>query len=130
MDLDHGQRLHYCPIKGCSRSEGGNGFKRENEMIRHRLVHSSRGYMCPFCNNPEHKYPRPDNLQRYSCSSCNSLVFLISGFQQTCARLPSRSKQERSPSTSNPRSATGRQQKTSPPVPGRAIIHHERLYRA
>jgi hypothetical protein len=58
-------RPHYCPVKGCPRSEGGRGFKRKNEMIRHGLVHESPGYVCPFCPDREHKYPRPDNLQRY-----------------------------------------------------------------
>ncbi|KAF8242712.1 hypothetical protein K440DRAFT_564559 [Wilcoxina mikolae CBS 423.85] len=58
-------RPHYCPIKGCPRGEGGRGFKRKNEMIRHGLVHDSPGYVCPFCPDREHKYPRPDNLQRH-----------------------------------------------------------------
>lgn len=58
-------RPHYCSVKGCSRSIGGKGFKRKNEMIRHGLVHDSPGYMCPFCAE-QRKYPRPDNLQRYS----------------------------------------------------------------
>ncbi|KAJ2993055.1 hypothetical protein NUW58_g1963 [Xylaria curta] len=58
-------RPHYCSVKGCSRSEGGKGFKRKNEMIRHGLVHDSPGYVCPFCPDREHKYPRPDNLQRH-----------------------------------------------------------------
>ncbi|KAI1816021.1 hypothetical protein GGS20DRAFT_279697 [Poronia punctata] len=58
-------RPHYCPVKGCPRSEGGKGFKRKNEMIRHGLVHDSPGYVCPFCPEREHKYPRPDNLQRH-----------------------------------------------------------------
>ncbi|KAL7940904.1 hypothetical protein V8C42DRAFT_349130 [Trichoderma barbatum] len=57
-------RPHYCPVQGCPRSEGGKGFKRKNEMIRHGLVHDSPGYVCPFCADREHKYPRPDNLQR------------------------------------------------------------------
>jgi hypothetical protein len=57
-------RPHYCPVKGCPRSEGGKGFKRKNEMIRHGLVHESPGYVCPYCVDREHKYPRPDNLQR------------------------------------------------------------------
>ena len=35
-------------------------------MIRHTLVHDSPGYICPFCPEREHKYPRPDNLQRYT----------------------------------------------------------------
>ncbi|KAK8036848.1 krueppel-like factor 11 [Apiospora phragmitis] len=35
---------HYCPVKGCPRSEGGKGFKRKNEMIRHGLVHETPGY--------------------------------------------------------------------------------------
>lgn len=58
-------RPHYCPVKGCPRAEGGKGFKRKNEMIRHGLVHDSPGYVCPFCADREHKYPRPDNLQRH-----------------------------------------------------------------
>ncbi|EGO57542.1 hypothetical protein NEUTE1DRAFT_121942 [Neurospora tetrasperma FGSC 2508] len=58
-------RPHYCPVPGCSRGEGGRGFKRKNEMIRHGLVHDSPGYVCPFCPDREHKYPRPDNLQRH-----------------------------------------------------------------
>lgn len=37
-------------------------------MIRHGLVHDSPGYVCPFCPLREHKYPRPDNLQRYARS--------------------------------------------------------------
>ena len=57
-------RPHYCPVKGCPRSEGGKGFKRKEEMIRHGLVHDSPGYICPFCPDRDHKYPRPDNLQR------------------------------------------------------------------
>jgi hypothetical protein len=57
-------RPHYCPVKSCPRSIGGKGFKRKNEMIRHGLVHASPGYMCPFCAEQQHKYPRPDNLQR------------------------------------------------------------------
>lgn len=36
---------HYCPVTGCPRSEGGKGFKRRNEMIRHGLVHESPGYV-------------------------------------------------------------------------------------
>ncbi|KAI5801183.1 hypothetical protein EDC01DRAFT_612311 [Geopyxis carbonaria] len=58
-------RPHYCPVKGCPRAEGGKGFKRKNEMIRHGLVHDSPGYVCPFCPDREHRYPRPDNLQRH-----------------------------------------------------------------
>ncbi|KAI9885223.1 MAG: Protein transport protein S9 plasma membrane t-SNARE [Watsoniomyces obsoletus] len=58
-------RPHYCPVPNCSRAIGGKGFKRKNEMIRHGLVHRSPGYVCPFCNDREHRYPRPDNLQRH-----------------------------------------------------------------
>ncbi|KAF1965108.1 hypothetical protein BU23DRAFT_36241 [Bimuria novae-zelandiae CBS 107.79] len=58
-------RPHYCSVAGCPRAEGGKGFKRKNEMIRHGLVHQSPGYVCPFCPDREHKYPRPDNLQRH-----------------------------------------------------------------
>jgi len=65
MNVHSSARPHYCPVQGCPRSEGGKGFKRKNEMIRHGLVHDSPGYVCPFCPDREHKYPRPDNLQRY-----------------------------------------------------------------
>jgi len=58
-------RPHYCPVPNCSRAEGGKGFKRKNEMIRHGLVHNSPGYVCPFCKDRDHRYPRPDNLQRH-----------------------------------------------------------------
>ncbi|KAM7196021.1 metallothionein expression activator [Naviculisporaceae sp. PSN 640] len=65
MNVHSSARPHYCPVPGCPRSEGGKGFKRKNEMIRHGLVHESPGYVCPFCPDREHKYPRPDNLQRH-----------------------------------------------------------------
>ncbi|OAT08857.1 C2H2 type zinc finger domain-containing protein [Blastomyces gilchristii SLH14081] len=58
-------RPFYCPVKGCPRGEGGKGFKRKNEMKRHGLVHDSPGYVCPFCPDQQHTYPRPDNLQRH-----------------------------------------------------------------
>jgi hypothetical protein len=58
-------RPHYCLVKGCSRGPGGLGFKRKNEMKRHGLVHSSPGYVCPYCPDRKHRYPRPDNLQRH-----------------------------------------------------------------
>jgi hypothetical protein len=58
-------RPHYCLVPGCPRGPGGQGFKRKNEMKRHGLVHESPGYICPFCPEREHKYPRPDNLQRH-----------------------------------------------------------------
>ncbi|KAE8370997.1 hypothetical protein BDV26DRAFT_276942 [Aspergillus bertholletiae] len=58
-------RPHFCPIENCPRGIGGKGFKRKNEMIRHGLVHNSPGYVCPFCPDQQHKYPRPDNLQRH-----------------------------------------------------------------
>lgn len=58
------ERPFFCRVKGCTRAEGGKGFKRKNEMIRHGLVHDSPGYVCPFCPDQQHRYPRPDNLQR------------------------------------------------------------------
>jgi len=64
LNVHSSNRPHYCPVEGCQRGEGGKGFKRKNEMIRHGLVHNSPGYICPFCPDREHKYPRPDNLQR------------------------------------------------------------------
>lgn len=59
-------RPHHCPVQGCARGEGGKGFKRKHEMIRHGLVHEAPGYVCPFCHEREHKYPRPDYLARYT----------------------------------------------------------------
>ena len=59
-------RPYFCPRKDCPRSFPGRGFKRKNEMLRHGLVHDSPGYVCPFCSpEKEHRYPRPDNLQRH-----------------------------------------------------------------
>ncbi|KAI9824483.1 MAG: hypothetical protein M1826_007346 [Phylliscum demangeonii] len=58
-------RPHFCVVPGCPRGPGGKGFKRKNEMIRHGLVHASPGYVCPYCPDREHRYPRPDNLQRH-----------------------------------------------------------------
>ena len=59
-------RPYFCPRKDCPRSLPGKGFKRKNEMLRHGLVHDSPGYVCPFCSpEKEHRYPRPDNLQRH-----------------------------------------------------------------
>lgn len=58
-------RPFYCPVRDCPRSVGGKGFKRKNEMIRHSLIHESPGYVCPFCPDREHMYPRPTNLQRW-----------------------------------------------------------------
>lgn len=58
-------RPHFCPVEGCPRGVGGKGFKRKNEMMRHGLVHNSPGYVCPFCPDQQHRYPRPDNLQRH-----------------------------------------------------------------
>ncbi|KAJ9614027.1 hypothetical protein H2200_002163 [Cladophialophora chaetospira] len=65
MNVHSNSRTHFCPVKNCPRGPGGQGFKRKNEMIRHGLVHTSPGYICPFCPDQQHKYPRPDNLQRH-----------------------------------------------------------------
>ncbi|KAK5053179.1 hypothetical protein LTR84_002153 [Exophiala bonariae] len=65
QNVHSNQRPHFCPVKGCPRGVGGQGFKRKNEMIRHGLVHTSPGYICPFCADQQHRYPRPDNLQRH-----------------------------------------------------------------
>ncbi|KAJ5573399.1 uncharacterized protein N7459_007826 [Penicillium hispanicum] len=73
-------RPHFCPVEGCPRGVGGKGFKRKNEMMRHGLVHNSPGYVCPFCPDQQHKYPRPDNLQRYRTthdSSCGSAWLIL-----------------------------------------------------
>jgi hypothetical protein len=65
MNVHVQHRPYHCPVPGCPRSEGGKGFKRKNEMIRHGLVHDLPGYICPFCPDRDHKYPRPDNLERH-----------------------------------------------------------------
>ena len=54
-------RPYLCEAEGC-----GKGFKRKNELKRHGLSHDSPGYVCPFCADRDHRYPRPDNLQRYA----------------------------------------------------------------
>ncbi|KIW21702.1 uncharacterized protein PV07_12865 [Cladophialophora immunda] len=65
VNVHSNERTHFCAVQGCPRGYGGLGFKRKNEMIRHGLVHTSPGYMCPFCPKQSHRYPRPDNLQRH-----------------------------------------------------------------
>ncbi|KAM7206466.1 hypothetical protein V8F20_002815, partial [Naviculisporaceae sp. PSN 640] len=68
MNVHSSARPYHCREAGCPRGEGGKGFKRHNELIRHGLVHESPGYVCPFCPpeiREDHKYPRPDNLQRH-----------------------------------------------------------------
>lgn len=84
MIVHSDQRSYFCLIEGCPRGIGGQGFKRKNEMIRcvsppisilivllntvlrrHGLVHTSHGYICPFCTDQQHGYPRPDNLRRH-----------------------------------------------------------------
>jgi hypothetical protein len=57
-------RPHFCSVHGCPRSQGGRGFKRKSELVRHQRVHDSRAYICPFCPDGEEKYLMPDNLQR------------------------------------------------------------------
>lgn len=79
-------RPHYCPVPDCPRSEGGKGFKRKNEMIRHGLVHDSPGYVCPFCSDREHKYPRPDNLQRFVHHVLGNLA--PANEKETCPSAP------------------------------------------
>jgi len=74
------ERPYYCPMKDCPRSQGHKGFKRKNEMIRHGLVYRSPSYICPYCTDREHKYPRPDNLQRsVSCYICMVINVLRPG---------------------------------------------------
>lgn len=65
MNVHSSDRPYFCQVPGCDRGAGGKGFKRKNELKRHGLVHESPGYICPYCPEREHKYPRPDNLQRY-----------------------------------------------------------------
>ena len=73
-------RPYYCSVSWCPRSEGGGkGFKRKNEMISHGFLHESPGYLCPFCPELEHKYPRLDSLQRYTVTLSveNSSAYLF-----------------------------------------------------
>jgi len=101
-------RPHYCPVKGCPRSEGGKGFKRKNEMIRHGLVHDSPGYVCPFCPDREHRYPRPDNLQRCVLSRRRSRSILVLTPNQTRPRPPHGQRQGRRGVARRARAAAGR----------------------
>lgn len=63
-ELPSSNRPYYCPVSGYYRIEGGKGIKRKTEMIRHGWQHESVGYVCPYCVDHQHNYPRPDNLQR------------------------------------------------------------------
>ncbi|KEY64852.1 hypothetical protein S7711_03852 [Stachybotrys chartarum IBT 7711] len=55
---------HYCPVDGCTHSQGGSGkgFKRKSSIDRHLLTHNPPKYICPFCKDS--KFIRADNLQR------------------------------------------------------------------
>lgn len=37
QNVHSNQRPHFCPVEGCPRGPGGQGFKRKNEMIRYVL---------------------------------------------------------------------------------------------
>lgn len=47
-------------------------------MIRQGFVHDSPGYVCPFCPDREHNYPRPDNLARYAILPCQESSYMAS----------------------------------------------------
>lgn len=92
-------------------------------MIRHGLVHQSPGYVCPFCPDREHKYPRPDNLQRYVFFGPPKTVAYrhsLTDHQQTCPRTSRGQGQGRPPAPRRPRAAARRRQsraeKTSKPT--------------
>lgn len=38
QNVHSNQRPHFCPVEGCPRGPGGQGFKRKNEMIRYVLL--------------------------------------------------------------------------------------------
>jgi hypothetical protein len=38
MNVHSDARNHFCPVKGCNRGPGGQGFKRKNEMIRYVTI--------------------------------------------------------------------------------------------
>ncbi|CAL5872880.1 uncharacterized protein PFLUO_LOCUS7149 [Penicillium psychrofluorescens] len=82
-------RPHFCPVENCPRAIGGKGFKRKNEMMRHGLVHNSPGYVCPFCLDQQHKYPRPDNLQRYAIPLPRVVHFMLIFYQDTFESITS-----------------------------------------
>ncbi|KAH6980498.1 hypothetical protein EDB80DRAFT_783577 [Ilyonectria destructans] len=51
----------------CPRAEGGKGFKRKNEMIRHGLVHNSPGYVCPFCPGNTNTHAQTISKGMFAC---------------------------------------------------------------
>lgn len=57
----------YCPREDCPRSKGGIGFTKSGYLAKHRPVHESRRYACPFCHSSDdpHLYPRRDSLRRH-----------------------------------------------------------------
>ncbi|OIW31970.1 hypothetical protein CONLIGDRAFT_629660 [Coniochaeta ligniaria NRRL 30616] len=56
----------FCPVDSCTGPQGGRGFNCTKEMIQY-LVHGdlTLGFVCPFCTDREHTYPRLDQLQRH-----------------------------------------------------------------
>ncbi|KFX89985.1 hypothetical protein V490_06716 [Pseudogymnoascus sp. VKM F-3557] len=57
----------YCPREDCPRSKGGIGFTKPGYLAKHRPVHESRRYACPFCHSSDdpHLYQRRDSLRRH-----------------------------------------------------------------
>ena len=56
---------HSIATKACHRSDAGKPSGRKYQLIHRGLFHNHLGYVCPFCPDREHKYPRPHDLQRY-----------------------------------------------------------------
>ncbi|KAI6757395.1 hypothetical protein HG531_003220 [Fusarium graminearum] len=68
MNVHSSARPHYCPVKGCPRSEGGKGFKRKNEMIRHGNIniHDRIIYSDTFVFITQTKTKMIHNCEMYS----------------------------------------------------------------
>jgi hypothetical protein len=47
-----------------SGTEQGESSKAESNIPRSQLFYEPPVYICPFCTDRDHKYPRPANLQR------------------------------------------------------------------
>ncbi len=54
--------LFFCPVFGCFHGKAGKGLRTRKEMLRHGVIHKSRGDRCPFCPDMAHRYPGPEDL--------------------------------------------------------------------
>ncbi|KAF1842060.1 uncharacterized protein K460DRAFT_178202 [Cucurbitaria berberidis CBS 394.84] len=63
--LNSHANVHTSQGQDIPEAKAREGSKRKSEMLRYEPIHRAPGYVCPFCPDSEHRYPRPDSLYRH-----------------------------------------------------------------